>query len=94
MTVKELFELYQDEHSKFENVKNKFSQKRDLHAFIMLDRLFNDDRRRIVTSASHDEITLFPTLEQIESLTSNKVLELVRCGVMYDEEEEYLGMFV
>jgi len=101
--IRKLFELHNDEYGKFERVENKLSSRDDLHAFMLLDKLFPDIPHtnsygtvfypEIIAGVTHDQIWLSLKSEQIETLTSDQVLELVRCGVMYDEEEDCLSMF-
>ena len=81
-----------DEYLKFDRISNKKSNRPDLHAFLLLDELFpgNTD---IVVSAEHDEIWLNVEKEQIESLTDEQIVELCRCGVRYDRDNNSLCMF-
>lgn len=77
----------------FKLVQNKRSMRPDLHAFLLLSELFpgNDD---IVDAAQHGEIWLSISIEQIESLTDGQIIELDRCGVRYDSDNDSLCMFV
>ena len=97
MTLQELhalFELYEPESHKFENVENKRSQRPDLHAFLLLDELWPGNRD-IVSSAEHDEIYLGVTPDALaEVATPEIVRELRRCGVRYDRGTDSLMMFV
>lgn len=87
-----LWELHNKEFLKFYRIKDKHSQSPDLHAFIMLDKLF-PDKSEMVNNAHHDEIVLRIDVEQIEQLTEDQVIELIRCGIHYDPEIESLCMF-
>ena len=89
--IEELFEKHNNEFLEFDRVENKRSNRPDLHAFILLDQLFPGDSN-MISSAEHDEIWLDITTEDIENLTEDQIIELVRCGVRYDEEA--LCMFV
>jgi hypothetical protein len=71
-----------EEFLKFEKVANKRSQRRDLHAFLMLDELFPGNRR-LVLSASHDEIFLDIDDDKVAMLTDEQILELSWCGVRH-----------
>lgn len=93
MDIKTLFKQYEDEYLKFNKVKIKLSERPDLHAFLFLDKLFPGERD-IIRATGHDQIWLDIDDEQIETLTKNQILELLRCGVLYDEDEESLYMFV
>lgn len=85
MKIENIFKKYNDNYLKFEIVENKKSNRPDLHAFLFLDDLFPKERD-IISSASHDIIWLDVDSEEIETLTELQILELVRCGVMYDED--------
>ena len=43
MTLQKRFEKYDDEYAEFERVENKRSQRRDLHAFLLLDEIVPGD---------------------------------------------------
>lgn len=93
MGTQDRFNAVSDEHRKFERISNKRSLRRDLHAFILLDEKFPTYNSAIVGAASHDEIWIDLDSEDIEKLTDENILELVRCGVMYNEEHDSLSMF-
>jgi hypothetical protein len=93
MNLQEIFEEYNDEYLSFEKVENKRSQRPDLHAFLLLDELFPSDRD-IVSAAEHDEIYLDIEEDQLEKLTKEQILELVRCGIIFDSEYGCLCSFV
>ena len=84
MSAIEIFEKHSEEYLKFEDVKTKISNRPDLHAFILLDRLFPSDRD-IISASSHDTFFLGISDEDIETLNEETILDLVRCGVMFDD---------
>jgi len=86
----ELFEKHEDEFCKFEHVIKKRSQRADLHAFLLLDELYPQEQD-IVSDAEHDKIWLSVTPD--DKLTEDHVIELLRCGVMWDRYYESLWMF-
>ena len=88
----EKFEAVNDDFLKFEKVENKLSTRPDIHAFILLNQIF-PDKRDIICAASHGVIWLDVEGEQIQTLSDSQILELVRCGVIHDEENESLSMF-
>lgn len=94
MNIKERFEAVNDDYLEFDLIEAKRSQRRDLHAFLMLDELFPNPGRDIVCSAAHDEIWLNVEEEKLNDLTDFQILELTRCGVGYDSENDSLCMFV
>ncbi len=95
-TLIELFDKYLEavKLCAFDSVENKYSQRADLHAFILLDKIFPDNKDLIVRSDSYsiyfgidiDEISKVITEEQID--------ELVKCGVSYDSHYDCLYMMV
>lgn len=88
-----MFEKYNDEFCKFENVQNKLSNRPDLHAFILLDKLVpgNSD---IVSASEHDEFYLDIDIQKLEQvITEEQIVDLVRCGVRYDTGYDCLSMF-
>ena len=94
MDLKATFEKYDDEYLDFDRVENKRSKRPDLHAFLLLDEI-SPSTRDIVSCAEHDEIWLDVDLEQLSKrATEAQVLELVRCGVRYDDDVDSLAMFV
>lgn len=97
MTISEMVDLFQkhenEEYLHFSHVFGKLSQRPDLHAFILLDRLCPDEFD-IVEAAEHDEIWLGVDLSILSSvIIEEQVIELLRCGVRYDTEQDALSMF-
>lgn len=90
--MKEVWGEFSSEYGRFERVEKPRSQRRDLHAFLLLDELF-PGTGGMVTAAEHDEIYLGVSgREAARVLTREQVLELVRCGIRYSYEG--LQMFV
>lgn len=93
--LKSIFEKYDDEYIRFEKVKNKTSKKRDIHAFMLLDKLTTNKYGKILGDARHDVVFLFVNCKDLSKvITEKQILELVRCGVMYSEKEDCLTMYV
>jgi hypothetical protein len=92
MKSQERFDAVNKEYRIFDLVKNKRSSRPDLHAFMLLDSLFPGSHD-VVSASEHDVIYLFPSEDKIESLTDEQILELTRCGVMYDDDSDSLMMF-
>lgn len=84
MNTENRFEAVDDDYGEFDKVQNKRSQRPDLHAFLLLDELFPAPGRGMVSAADYDKIWLEIEDEQVDKLTDEQILELVRCGVMYD----------
>lgn len=95
MTVEAKFEAVYDEYLKFERVKNKLSNRPDVHAFILLDKLFSSERGMdLIQASKHDEYYLDIESEQLEQLTDDQILELVRCGISYSAKYDCLYSIV
>jgi hypothetical protein len=80
--IKESFERHNDEYIYFDRVENKLSQRADLHAFLLLDKLV-PDTSDMVCSAEHDEFYLDISIDQLaeSSVTDEQIKELIRCGI-------------
>jgi hypothetical protein len=83
-----------DDFLKFERITDPPSQRRDLCAFLLLDKLLPGDRD-IVACAEHDQIWLNVDIDELAKVASkDDVVYLLRCGVWYDGDVESLSMFV
>jgi len=99
--IEKLFKLHNDEHLAFERVENKLSSRCDLHALRRLDELFPFDVQlndstfypKMVSGCESFLCFLLITPEQIKTLTSEQILELVRCGVGYHKDKKRLCIF-
>ena len=90
-----VYEKHTDkEFLKFDRVTDRQSERPDLHAFLLLDKLV-PGTRDIVTAAEHDEIWLDVNIDELSvALTEEQMIELIRCGVRYDKSTDSLAMFV
>jgi len=90
---KTTFEKYEDEYLKFDRIESPVNGRPDLCAFIMLDTLA-PGKSDIVSGAEHDKIWLFVEMDVLaEVITGEQIRDLVRCGIMYDDEFKALSMF-
>ncbi len=90
----ECFAQYKDEYRKTSFLKRKETNRPDLHAFLLLDKLV-PGMRNIVSCAEHDKIWLDIPLAQLASVIEpEQVRELVWCGVCLDEDTDSLTLFV
>ena len=86
------FTAYQE--SEYLNGWSGRTDRLDLAAFIRLDKLV-PGQRDIVVAAEHDQIWLSVSLEDLAgSATEDDVIYLIRCGVLYDENNNSLKMNV
>jgi hypothetical protein len=84
---------HEDEFLKFNKVKNKRSKRPDLHAFLLLEELC-PAKADTVAYACHEKIYLEICPNKLaKKITEEQVVELLRCGVLYDDESESLFMF-
>ena len=93
MELSERFEEFNDEFIKFDRIENKRSLKRDMHAFLLLEEIFPESTERMVSAASHDIVYLGIEEDMLEKLTDDNIIELIRCGIGYNEENDCLYMF-
>lgn len=92
--MKDLFEKFAADYSKFDRVKNKRSLRPDLHAFMLLDTIL-PGTSDMVCCAEHDEIFLEVDTEALSQVaTEDQLRELHRCGVRHEVGENALVMFV
>lgn len=93
MDFNELSEKFEDEFLQFDMIEAKRSRRPDLHAFLLLDELVPGDRD-IIGAAHHDEFFIDVDCDElIKVLTVAHWIELTRCGVRYDRENDSLAMF-
>lgn len=98
MTLKEMseaFKKYSDEEFlKFDRVTNKATNKSDLHGFLILDRL-EPESTAVLGSAEHDEVFLHTSPDAVlDKITEADIIDLLRCGISYNEEYESFYTFV
>lgn len=105
--IQQVFEfLDSSEYLDFHNVKEKFTNRPDLHAFILIDKLVpcipkpgpTDHNPFIygdmIGDAQHDEFYLSVDIRELEEvITIEQIVDLQRCGVMYNKEYDCLYMF-
>lgn len=98
--LQEIFgEKYEDEFLKFEKVTNKKHPCPDLHVFLTLDELApasypSGERCDIVSAADHDVIYLATDAEEFAKVaTEEQCVDLIRAGLIYDEDGEGFKMF-
>jgi hypothetical protein len=93
--IKEFFDAHDDEYGKDDRIRpeRRLNRRPDLNAFLLLDRLV-PGTHDMVDGAEHDQISLYTDCWELSNVASEEdLLDLIRCGVMYDEEADSLTMF-
>lgn len=94
INIKESFDKHNTEYAKFDRIGSKVTQRSDLYAFILLDKLC-PSTNDIVSCSEHDEITLNIDPAKLANVaTEEDVVTLIRCGVRYDKSDDCFRMFV
>ena len=82
-----------EEFGEFHKVSKHLSERPDLHAFILLDKLCPSNKS-IVSESGHDQFWLNVDVNDFAKVaTPELILALIRCGVMFDYDEDCLYMF-
>lgn len=92
--IEEVFERHADEYGKFDRVEKKLHDRSDICAFLLLDKLASVClENNIVSVAERDRIHLSVEPGDIAaSATEDDVVTLIRCGVVYDAQEDGFTM--
>lgn len=92
--VEEIFERYSDEYRKFDRVANKQHSRPDICAFLLLADLTNSGKdANIVSCAEHDLIVLSVVPDDFHGgVTEGDLIDLVRCGVIYNATDDSFKM--
>lgn len=84
---------YDGEYLEFSRIQAPLHPRPDVCAFLMLHALV-PGTRDMVSAAEHDEIWLDVDCEALASVvTEGQIVDLIRCGVRYDDDTESLAMF-
>lgn len=93
--IEKVFYEFEDEYLEFDRIKNKLSNRADMHALMLLDSLFPNDKHDMISAVEHDEIYLdISPKKLVKVATKEQIRDLIRCGVRYSDENESLVMFV
>lgn len=94
LDLKSLFEKHADEFLNFERVRFKHHPRPDVCAFLMLHDI-SPHERDMVRSAGHEEIWLDADVEAVAARADeDQIVDLIRCGVRYDQVVNLFCMFV
>lgn len=92
MIIEDIFDKYEnDPPMTFSDIKTKYSERKDLHAMILLDKLF-PSKHKIIPANCHDEFYLGVSYNEIKTLSPENIAELIACGVFYNPSYECLYM--
>lgn len=90
--IQEMFNKFDDDYGKFDDVTDKLHNRPDLCAMLILDKLIPGNRDMVYAS-SHDVIYLDVDLDELAKVaTESDIRNLSRCGVRGDSDS--LSMFV
>lgn len=93
MTLKEMFDACNNDYLDFGKVENPPSQRADLAAFIMLDKLVPDSGD-LISASEHDEFYLSVDCDALAKVATLEIVrDLSRCGIRYDASYDCLCMF-
>ena len=93
MTLGERFEKYAEENLDFDSIKQKFSQRDDVHALVLLDRLLPGNGELIGKTDYYGFYLDIEPEELNAIITDEQIKELLACGVSYFEDRDALYMF-
>ena len=97
MTLDEMiaqFEAPENEDIYFVDIKNRKTERADLHAFNLIDSLV-PSACNILAVAEHDQVWLFVDPSYLaDKISPEQVRELVACGLWYDEETQSMSMYI
>lgn len=92
-TLHDRFEQFSDEHGKFARIESPRHDRPDICAFLMIHELAGG-KGDIISASEHDQIWIDASCDKLnEVATDEQIRDLVRCGVMYDDDIESLSMF-
>ena len=93
VNIELIFANNDGEYGKFEMVEDKLSNRPDLCAFLLIDKLLGGSRD-MVCASEHDQFYLEADCEVLSlRATEGDIITLIRCGVMFDSETDSLAMF-
>jgi hypothetical protein len=88
------FQKYKGEFLEFGRIVDPRHRRRDLCAFLLLDDCLPTTNQPMVSSAEHDCIYLVCTGAELASgATEDVIRDLVRCGVICNDDRDQLYMY-
>lgn len=95
LDIQAIFDENEDEYLHHDRVDpgRRLHARPDLHVFLALDRLVPGDRD-MVADAQHDEIFLQVMPDEVAGVaTEQDVVDMIRCGLRYDSDNDSFCMF-
>ena len=93
ITPEQIFSENSKEYLKFERIEEKLSQRPDIHALMLIDRLLPESGN-IIDGIDEDELILdVNTARFFKAATPKDIIDLIRCGVSFDKDMETLSLF-
>jgi len=91
----EIWKLHDDEYCQSEKIKNKLCESTDLAAFMLIHKFMIDKVADIILSCEHDIIYLAPIDNlDLKRIKESDIIDLIRCGIRYEDDFDCLSMFV
>lgn len=92
-SLKERFDMFEDEFLRFERIASPVHRRRDLCGFLMLAELDPKSKHPMVEAAGHEEIWMLIDFKKVAKASDEVLRDLIRCGVRLDEDRQMLAMF-
>lgn len=91
--LRDLFEKHDELFMAFELYGRTGTCRPDLAAFILLDQLCPATGGIIIGAITGEIVLNIDPVELAKVITEEQVIELIRCGVRYDDQDNSLCMF-
>jgi len=91
----QIWKLHDQEYLEFFKIKNKICESPDLSALMLIHKFMLYKEYDVIRGSEHDEIYLTSLDDlDLEKITEDVIIDLIRCGVRYDENYDCLSMFI
>lgn len=94
LNLSEIFKKHESHYCCFHEIESPKTKRRDLQAFLILDSIFKDNKK-IISGVDTYSIYLSVEIEELaQKATEEQILDLIRCGVSYEEKYDSLTIMV
>jgi hypothetical protein len=94
LNLSEIFKKYESHYHRFDEIENPKTKRSDLQAFLIIDSIFDDDKK-IISGVDTYSIYLNVEIEELaKRATEEQIIDLIRCGVSYEEKYDSLTIMV